>query len=196
MSGTTIEAQVRPGSLIAAELAALRHQLQGTLELRVQQALGARGIQTARTVAGRIAGGRRVAATDRVATIEQLRSQDERVIAERTRELVFARMLERLPAGTVVRRTAVAPGGTRQAVIGVAGGGEVTLAVDDQGRADLLMDRCELPELDSPGGAVAGCDAETELGRRFHECWRDSGLEVDADDPLLDGGHAAFGAGA
>ena len=85
MSGTTIEAQVRPGSLIAAELAALRTQLQGTLEVRVQQALGARSVQTARTVAGRIAGGRRVATTDRVATIEQLRSQDERVIAERTR---------------------------------------------------------------------------------------------------------------
>ena len=145
MSGTTIEAQVRPGSLIAAELAALRNQLQGTLEVRVQQALGARSVQTARTVAGRIAGGQHVATTNRVATIEQLRSQDERVIAERTRELVFARMLERLPAGTVIRRTAVAARGTRKAIIGVAGGGEVTLAVDDRGRADLLMDRCQAP---------------------------------------------------
>lgn len=203
MSGTTIEARVRAGTAIAAELAALRSQLEGTIELRVQQALGARTatggsrvVTGSRSVRVGHAAAPRAVAADRVATREQIRAHDERVLADRARELVFARMLERLPEGTVVQRTAVAAGGTRQAVIAVAGGGEVTLAVDDRGRADLLMDRCELAELDGPAGTVAGCDAEAELGRRFHESWRESGLEVEADEPSGGGEERALGAGA
>jgi hypothetical protein len=214
MSGTTIEARVRPGTAIAAELAALRSQLEYSLELRVQEALGARCTQrpdsaarSSRHVSGsrsaRIAARRstrdatrRAVVSDRRTATEQIRAQDERIIAERARELVFTRMLERLPEGTVVRgmdRHA----GTRRATIGLAGGGEVTLALDDRGRADLLMERCELAELDSPAGAVAGCEAEAELGRRFHECWRQAGVEVEADDEVDHGdGHLSMEAGS
>ena len=84
--------------------------------------------------------------------------------------------------GRWCENTGIAEGGNRVARIEVEGGGEVTLSVDDRGCADLLMDRCELAQLDSPSGVVAGCDAETELGRRFHDAWRESGLEVNADD--------------
>lgn len=206
MSGTTIQARVQPGAAIAKELAALRNQLNRSLEFRVQEALGTRSAQPSRAAdrgsravsrsrfvqsAGGQSTGRatsRVVAADRRTALEKVRAQDERMIAERARELVFDRMLQRLPKGTVVRSTAVASGGARLATINVAGGGEVTLAVDEKGRADLLMDRCELSELDGPDGTVAGCDAEVELGRRFHECWRDGGLAVDADDLFDDAG--------
>ena len=126
-----------------------------------------------------------------------LAAHDEKVIHDRARELVFERMIQRLPEGTVVRNTTVAASGNRLAHIEVAGGGEVTLVVDEQGRAGLMMDRCELAQLEGPDGVVAGCDAEAELGRRFHTTWRDNGLEVDADEIVEgDEDQRATGAGS
>lgn len=221
MSGTTIEARVRPGTAIAAELAALRAELDASLKIRVQEALGGRtvhvrgttadgtrsvvGSRTARrgTTHTRSTNGRRasdlraVSANSSDALRRELAAHDEKVIQDRTRELVFERMIQRLPSDTVVRNTTVAASGNRVAHIDVAGGGEVKLVVDEQGRADLLMDRCELAQLDSPDGVVAGCDAEAELGRRFHMAWRDSGLEVEADELAEgDGGQQAMAAGS
>jgi hypothetical protein len=112
----------------------------------------------------------------------ELAAQDERMVTERTRELVFEHMLERLPRGAAVRNAGVAAGGNRFARIDVEGSGEVTLVHDGNGRADLRMDRCELEQLETPDGVVAGCDAEAVLGRRFHDAWREAGLEVEADD--------------
>jgi hypothetical protein len=203
MSGTRITLEVRLGAAYAAAIAAIRERIIESRPLVVEQGHGAMTISLARgpdrrPVIQRVTGA--VAQTADLAHRtgkKPARSQtpgrsrpelaapreEERVLLARARqEFAFAEMLSHLPPGLSTRGTVQRrDDGSLAARIGVAGAGEVGVALSADGTAALDMAEANIAEFSTPDGAVAGCDAERALAAALAEEWRSAGMDVSVD---------------
>lgn len=202
MSGTRIEARVRPGARVAAALAARREEILARHEVRVQELVGSRPTEAGREAEGRrhalgsrnVPGHARAADTaprvartgllpvaqarTREAAVAAVREQEQRELAHARHQLVFADLLAHLPPEVESTAALRMAEGSLAATVQLAGAGAVEVELGEDGVVALHMEECGVTELESQHGLVAGCDAEEELGARFHASWAAAGLDV------------------